>query len=39
LERLVDSISNIDPSVLTSSPAYDTAKSWLHTIATGLRKT
>jgi hypothetical protein len=39
LERLIDSISSIDPSVLTSSPAYDTAKTWLHSIATGLRKT
>ena len=39
LERLVDSISSIDPSVLTSSPAYDTAKTWLNTIANGLRKT
>ncbi len=39
LERLVDSISSIDPAVLTSSPAYDTAKTWLTTIANGLRKT
>lgn len=39
LERLIDSISSIDPTVLTSSPAYDTAKTWLHTLATGLRKT
>jgi hypothetical protein len=39
LERLIDSISSIDPSALTSSPAYDTAKTWLHTLATGLRKT
>ena len=38
LERLVDSISSIDPSALTSSPAYDTAKSWVQTIANGLRK-
>ena len=39
LERMIDSISSIDPSILTSSPAYDTAKTWLHTLATGLRKT
>jgi hypothetical protein len=38
LERLVDSIGSIDPSVLTSSPAYDTAKTWLNAIASGLRK-
>jgi hypothetical protein len=39
LERLVDSISNIDPSALTSSPAYETVKTWLGTMANGLRKT
>ena len=39
LERLVDSISNIDPSVVTTSPAYDTVKTWLSAIANGLRKT
>jgi ElaB/YqjD/DUF883 family membrane-anchored ribosome-binding protein len=39
LERLVDSISSIDPSALTSSPAYDTVKTWVGTIANGLRKT
>jgi hypothetical protein len=38
LERLVDSISSIDPSILTSSPAYDTVKTWLNSIASGLRK-
>ena len=39
LERLIDSISSIDPSDLTSTPANDTAKTRLHTLATGLRKT
>ncbi len=39
LERLVDSISSIDPAAVTSSPAYDAVKTWLGTIATGLRKT
>jgi ElaB/YqjD/DUF883 family membrane-anchored ribosome-binding protein len=38
-ERLVDSISSIDASALTSSPAYDTAKTWLQSFVSGLRKT
>lgn len=38
LERLVDSISSIDPAVVTSSPAYDTVKTWLGTIANGFRR-
>jgi ElaB/YqjD/DUF883 family membrane-anchored ribosome-binding protein len=38
LERLVDSISSIDPSALTSSPAYDTAKTWLQAAVNSLRK-
>lgn len=37
-ERLVDSISSIDPSALTSSPAYDTAKSWIQTAVDSARK-
>lgn len=38
-ERLVDSISSIDASALTSSPAYDTAKTWLQSFVGGLRNT
>ena len=37
-ERLVDSISSIDATALTSSPAYDTAKTWLQTFVAGVRK-
>ena len=37
-ERLVDSISSIDPSAVTSSPAYDTAKTWLQAFVSGARK-
>lgn len=37
-ERLVDSITSIDPSVITSSPAYDTAKSWLQTAVDSAKK-
>lgn len=37
-ERLVDSISSIDPSAITSSPAYDTAKTWLQTAVESAKK-
>ncbi len=37
-ERLMDSISSIDPSAVTSSPAYDTAKTWLQSLAGSVRK-
>jgi ElaB/YqjD/DUF883 family membrane-anchored ribosome-binding protein len=37
-ERLVDSISSIDTTALTSSPAYDTAKTWLQSLVSGVRK-
>jgi ElaB/YqjD/DUF883 family membrane-anchored ribosome-binding protein len=38
-ERMMDSISSIDPATLTASPAYETAKSWLQTLLANARKT
>jgi hypothetical protein len=38
LERMMESISNIDPAALTASPAYDSAKSWVQTIINSVRK-
>lgn len=38
LERVVEAISRIDASAVTSSPAYDTIKSWLHTFTNNLGK-
>ncbi len=37
-EKLVESISSIDATALTSSPAYDTAKTWLQALVSGMRK-
>ena len=38
LERLVEAISKIDASAVTTSPAYDSIKSWLHTFTSSLGK-
>ncbi len=38
LERVVDSISTIDPAAVTASPAYETAKTWIQTLLNGVRK-
>lgn len=38
LERVVEAISRIDASALTTSPAYDTIKSWLHSFTNSLGK-
>lgn len=37
-ERIVNAISRIDASAVTTSPAYDTIKSWLHTFTSSLGK-
>lgn len=38
LERVVEAISRIDASAVTTSPAYDTIKSWLNTFTSNIRK-
>ncbi len=38
LERVVDSIGSIDPAVVTASPAYDTAKTWMQSLYNSVRK-
>jgi ElaB/YqjD/DUF883 family membrane-anchored ribosome-binding protein len=38
LERMMESISSIDPATLTASPAYETAKSWMQTMLANARK-
>ncbi|MEQ1577976.1 MAG: hypothetical protein ABL894_10010 [Hyphomicrobium sp.] len=38
-ERMVDSISNLDASAVTSSPAFGTAKTWMQALISGFRKT
>lgn len=37
-ERLVDAISSIDPAAVTSSQAYGTAKGWVETLVSGVKK-
>ena len=37
-ERVVDAISSIDPTALTSSPAYGTAKTWVESLVSGVKK-
>lgn len=38
LDKLIESISSIDASAITASPAYDTVKAWLQTFMNSQRK-
>jgi ElaB/YqjD/DUF883 family membrane-anchored ribosome-binding protein len=37
-ERMMDSVSNLDPTVITNSPAYDVVKNLVQSISNGITK-